>query len=162
VKLRLPQPMLLAFVLLLPLTVYSQTSSAITENQLTALVNSLDQAAKKGNIAGIIAPLSRDVKIKVSIVSPSNEEKVLTLTKSQYAFHTKTVLRQRLAYAYERKNTRFKIYEDGKTATVTSDVYETLTLKQGTVRAVSSEVAIVNLRGGKLFITSIDGRTRFY
>jgi hypothetical protein len=71
-------------------------------------------------------------------------------------------MRRRLAYTLVRKNTRFKIYEDGKTATVTSDIYETLTLREGALRAVSSEVATVNLRNGRLLFTSIETRTCLY
>ena len=141
----------------------AQSRDAITEAQLTALVNTVDSASRRGNINGVVATLAKDVKIKMSVVQPStNEEKVLSLTRDQFAVITRTVMRRRLAYSLVRKNTRFKIYEGGKTATVTSDIYETLTLKQGTLRGVSSEVAIVSLRDGRLLVTSIESRTRFY
>ena len=71
-------------------------------------------------------------------------------------------MRRRLAYQLERKNTQVRISNDGNTATVTSDLYESLTVQQGTLRAVSSEVAILTLREGKLVVTSLEGRTRFY
>jgi hypothetical protein len=148
--------------LVLPLIANAQTQNPITEAQLTAYVNLVDNAARKGNVNAVVATMARDVKIKVNVVSPNNQEKVGTLTRDQYAIVTRMLMRRRLAYTLVRKNTRFKIYEDGKTASVTSDVYETLTLKEGTLRTVSSEVAIVTLRNGRLLVTSVETRSRFY
>ena len=161
---RLQQSILLVFLfLVLPGMAYAQAQNEITESQLMGYVSSVDSASRKGNINAVVATLANDVKIKMSIVTPnSDQEKVVTLTKQQYAFNTRNVMRRRLAYSLVRKNTRFKIYEGAKAATVTSDIYETLTLKQGTLRAVSSEIAIVELRNGKLLVTSIESKTRFY
>lgn len=159
---------ILASCLLLALPVmsgtsYSQTRDAITESAVLAIINSVDRAARKGNVAGIVAPLAKDVKIKMTVSSPANPmEQVLNLTKEQYAFHTRRGLRLRLAYQLERKNTRVKIYDDGKTAIVIGDLYESLTIQQGTFRAVSTEVAILNLRNGRIIVTSIETNTRFY
>lgn len=144
-------------------TAYSQIQQPITESDVLALVSALDTASRKGNIPGIIAPLARDVKIKMTVSAPgSDQEQVLNLTKDQYALHTRRGMRRRLTYHLERKNTRIKIYDDNKTAMVTSDLYETLTIRQGTLRAVSSEVAILNLRNGRLLITSLEARMRIY
>lgn len=150
---------------LLVLPVSSPTSYAqsyvITESKVLSIINSVDRAARKGNVPAVLAPLAKDVKIKMTLVTPTGEQ-VLNLTKEQYAFHTRRGLRRRLAYQLERKNTRVKINEDGKTATVTGDLYETLTIQQGTLRGVSSETAIFNLRDGKIVVTSLESRTRFY
>jgi methionyl-tRNA formyltransferase len=70
-------------------------------------------------------------------------------------------MRRRIAYHAERKNMRIKIY-DAETATVTSELYETLKLRQGTIRAASSEVLFVGLRNGKLVITGMEYTGRFY
>jgi hypothetical protein len=55
-----------------------------------------------------------------------------------------------------------KLYDDNKTAMITSDLYETATAAQVKLRAVSSETAIVTLRDGKLVFISIESRMRFY
>ncbi|HEX6730978.1 MAG TPA: hypothetical protein VF074_13230 [Pyrinomonadaceae bacterium] len=144
-------------------TAYSQAPDSIIETETLAMLNAIDRAARKGNVAGIIAPLAKDIKIKMTISTPgSDKQQVLNLSKDQYAFLTRRALQRRIGYQYDRKNTRIKIYSDNKTAMVTSDVYETLTVRQGTVRAASSEVAIVSLRNGKPVITSLEARTRFY
>jgi hypothetical protein len=166
VKLRFLYPILI-FCLLLALpvmsgTVYSQ-SDAITESKVLAIVGSLDQAARKGSIAGLVGPLAKDIKIKMTVLSPPGAaDQVFNFSKEQYAFNTRRTLRQRLGYQLERKNTIVKISNEGKTAKVTSDVYETLTLQKGTLRGVSSEVAILSLRDGKIVVTSLESRTRFY
>ena len=111
----------------------------------------------------MVAPLESDVKIKMTLSPPGGaKEQVLNLNKEQFTYHTRRGLRRRLAYTLERKNTRVKIYDDNKTAMVTSDLYETMTIAQGTLRAVSSETAILTLRNGKLVVISIDARLRFY
>jgi hypothetical protein len=162
-RLHLQSILLAVLFLVLPVMASAQSQGEITEAQLTAYVNTVDSATRRGNVNGVVATMAKDVKIKTTVVLPStNEEKVLSLTRSQFATLTRNAMRRRLAYNLVRKNTRFKIYEGGKTATVTSDIYETLTLKEGTVRGVSSEVAIVNLRDGRLLVTSIEARLRIY
>ena len=157
----LAQPVM-PVVPLMAATSYSQSPAAITESQVLAVVNSIDRAARKGNIAGMIAPLARDVKIKMTITAPgSDQEHLLNLNKDQYALNTRQAMRRRLSYQLERKNTRVKIYDE-QTASVTSDLYEALTIRQGTLRGVSSEVAIMELRNGKIVITSVESRTRLY
>ena len=141
----------------------AQSQDVVTESDVMALINSLDKAARKGNVAAMVAPLASDVKIKMTIsTTGSAREQVLNLTKEQYTYLTRRGVRRRLAYTVDRKNTRVKLYDDNKTAMVTSDLYETLTVTQGTLRGVSSETAILTLRNGKLLITSIESRTRFY
>ena len=163
-KLRIHYLILFSCLLVvLPLTAsrsYSQSLTAITESDIQAMLDALDRAARKGNVAGMIAPLASDIKIKMSVLSPgSNREQVGTLTKEQYAFNLRQVMRRRLSYQFERKNTRIKIY-DAQTATVTSELYETLKLRQGTIRGSSSEVLYISLRNGKLVITASDARVR--
>lgn len=166
-KLRFPYLILVACLLLgfpvMSSTAYSQVQNEITESEILTMLNAVDRASRKGNIGGIVAPLASDVKIRMTVSTPqSPNEQVLSLTKAQYESNIRRVFRHRLAYHLERKNTRIKIYNDQKTAMVSSDMYETLTLRQGKLRAVSSEVSIVNLRNGKVVVTSIEARTRFY
>jgi hypothetical protein len=126
-------------------------------------MNSVDKATRKKNLAGMIAPLASDVKIKLAVSAPgSDKEQVVNLNKEQYVSVTRRTLRQRFTYTMDRKNTRVKLYDDNKTAMITSDLYETATAAQVKLRAVSSETAIVTLRDGKLVFISIESRMRFY
>ena len=166
-KPRLFSSMLLCCVLLvLPLSGNSYAQSqedGITESKVMELLNSVDKAARKGNVAGMAAPLASDVKMKVTVLTPgSDKEQVAHWTKEQYIFYTKRGLRRRLSYTLERKNTRVQIYNDNKTAMIVSDLYETLKIAQGTLRTVSSETAILNLRNGKIVVTSVETIMRLY
>ena len=163
-ELRLFSSMLFCCLLfVLPGLSAAQSQDVVTESDVMALLNSVDKAARKGSVAGMVAPLASDVKIKMTLSAPGgSKEQVLNLNKQQFTYHTRRGLRRRLAYTLDRKNTRVKIYDDNKTAMVTSDLYETMTIAQGTLRAVSSETAILTLRNGKLVVISIDARLRFY
>ena len=142
---------------------FAQSQDVITESDVLALMNSVDKATRKKNLAGMIAPLASDVKIKLAVSAPgSDKEQVVNLNKEQFTTVTKQTLRQRFTYTMDRKNTRVKLYDDNKTAMVTSDLYETATVAQVKLRAVSSETAIVTLRDGKLVFISIESRTRIY
>ena len=142
---------------------FAQSQDVITETDVLALMNSVDRATRKKNLTGMIAPLASDVKIKLAVsASGSDKEQVVNLNKEQFTDVTRRTLRLRFTYTLDRKNTRVKIYDDKKTAMVTSDLYETVTTARGKLRAVSSETAVVTLRDGKLVFISIESRMRFY
>lgn len=142
---------------------FAQSQDVITETDVLALMNSVDRATRKKNLAGMIAPLASDVKIKLAVsASGSDKEQVVNLNKEQFTDVTRRTLRLRFTYTLDRKNTRVKIYDDNKTAMVTSDLYETVTTARGKLRAVSSETAVLTLRDGKLVFISIESRMRFY
>ena len=141
---------------------YSQSLTSITESNILAMLNAADKAARKRNVAGMIAPMAPDCKIKMTVVDPkSDKEVVATVTKEQFAHNARLLMRRAVSYQLERKNVRIKIY-DATTATVTSELYETYKLRQGTLRASSTDVLYVSLRDGKVVITSNEMRTRFY
>ena len=153
---------LLAMLPLMPGTAQSQSLTAITESDIHAMLNATDRATRKGNVADMIAPLASDIKIKMSILNPgSDKEQEGTLTKEQFEFNARTNLRRRLAYKLERKNTQIKIYNE-QLAKVTSEVYEVFKMREGTLRASSSEVLYVTLRDGKLVITAAEVSMRVY
>ena len=147
---------------LTPSPTYSQSLTSITESDINAMLNGIERAAKKSNVAGMIAPFAPDIKIKLSMLNPgSDTEQQATLTKDQFAFNARKNMRRKLAYNFERKNTRIKIYDD-QTAMVTYDLYEAFKFREGTVRSSSSEVLFVGLRDGKLVITALESRIRVY
>jgi ribosome maturation protein Sdo1 len=144
-------------------TSYSQSEDAITETKAVAIINLMDRATRKRNVAEMVAPLTEDAKIRITIVNApkSAKEQVLSLTKQEYAYLTKQALRTRMGYQFERKNVRVKIYDES-TATVTSELYETFTIRRVMFRAVSSEVAFLSLKDGKIVVTAIEATMRFY
>ena len=141
---------------------FAQSPASINESDIHAMINAMDKAARKENVAGMIAPMADDVKIKLTVLKPESDKEVeATLTKEQFAHNARLMMRRKISYKFERKNIQIKIY-DATTAKVTSELYETLKLQEGTLRASSSEVLYVSLRDGKLVITSSETRTRIY
>lgn len=138
----------------------AQAQDSLTESQIMAIVNAADKAAKNKDINGVTANMAKDIQIKFIVDGPSPQEMSLNLEK--YIFHTKRAFSKRVAYTYDRRNTRVAISKDGQTATVNSTVYESYTTAQGTLRGVTSEVAVIKLRQGKPVVTYLAGRTRFY
>ena len=141
---------------------YAQSLTSITETDIHTMLNGIDRAARRGNVAGMIAPLAPDIKIKMRVLNPgSDQEEVGILTKDDYESRARNNMRRKLSYQVERKNTRIKIY-DNQTAMVTCEVYETLKMREGTLRSAASAVYFLALRDGKLVITSVDARMRVY
>jgi hypothetical protein len=160
--LRILLPCLLLVLPVMSRAVLAQTPDVITESKIMAIVDSIDRASRRGNLAGIASPLAKDVKIKWTISSPASpKEQVLYFNRDQFIFYTRQGLRKRTAYSLERKSTRVKIYDDGKSAAVIEEVYESISVPQGTLRGITSSVTTYSLRGGKILATSIDAKTRF-
>ncbi|HKE58173.1 MAG TPA: hypothetical protein VKB46_15780, partial [Pyrinomonadaceae bacterium] len=69
-KLRLPLSLAtcLACALLFTANAYGQTQTAITEEKVRAILNSLDKATKAKDLAGMLAPIATDVKIKYTYI----------------------------------------------------------------------------------------------
>ena len=162
-KLRVHYLILLSCLLMvLPVPSYSQSLTSITESDVQAMLDGMDKATTKGNVAGMIAPFASDIKIKMTVVNPkTNKEMEATITKEQYATNARRILGRKISYQFERKNTRIKIYNE-QLAEVTSEVYEMFKMREGTIRGASSEVLYVTLRDGKLLITSAEVRLRVY
>ena len=141
---------------------YSQSLTTLTENDVRAMLNQWDRAARKRDMAGIMAPIAKDVKLKIAITTPQTKgEQSGYLTREQYEFNIRHNLRVARSYKFERKNIKIKIYDDN-TAMVESELYETFTTGLGPVRGSTSEVLFVGLKDGKIVITSIDSRARVY
>ena len=152
-------------LVLLPLlasSVYSQPLTTLTEDDVRAMLNQWERAARKRDVAGIMAPLAKDVKLKIAITTPqSNGEQSGYMTREQYEFNVRHNVRVIRSYKLERKNLKIKIYEDN-TAMVESELYETFITRYGTLRASSSEVLFVGLKDGKVVVNSVDSRGRMY
>jgi hypothetical protein len=141
---------------------YAQSTDGITESKVLALLDSVDKATKKGNVAGMMVVLAKDAKITMTFPNPPvGDPRVLVFNKEQYALSTKLAISHRIEYEYSRNNARVTISKDRKTAMVISDVYESDVTANG-ARAVTSELDILSLRDGKILITSIEALVRFY
>lgn len=149
-------------LLTLPRVAYSQSEEAITESKALALIDAADRAARRKDVAGMMAPFASNATIKQTLPDPkTGQERVLTLNKEQFTNLLRQAVRVRFAYRLERKNSQVKIY-DRETAMVTSELYETFTVRRVTFRVASSEVYFLSLRDGKIVITGAESRARIY
>jgi hypothetical protein len=150
---------------LLPLLmtrVYAQESTTLTEKDIRTMLDQSDRAAEKGNVTRMMEPVSKDVKIKLAITTPqSNGEQTGYLTREKLESNFRQNMRLRRSYKIVRKNIKIKIYDDN-TAMVESELYETFTTRQGSLRSSASEVLFVSLKDGKVVIDNIDVRMRIY
>jgi Cft2 family RNA processing exonuclease len=161
VKLQLPSIILSCLLLaLLPLSgnSYPQAQTRITEGKILEILNSMDKAAKNKNIAGVVADMAKDIQIKL-IVEASGKAQEINLDLDKYIFYTRRGFRRRTTYVAERQNMHVTISGDGKTAMLTDDLYETVTMAEGTIQSVTAEIAIFKLGDdGHIAITSLEGR----
>jgi len=140
----------------------AQEPAKLTEKAIRAMLDQSDRAAEKGNVTRMMAPVAKDVKIKMAITTPqSNGEQVGYLTRDELESNSRHNMRLRRSYKIVRKNVKIKIYDDN-TAMVESELYETFTTRQGSLRSSATEVLFVSLKDGTVVINSIDVRMRVY
>jgi len=140
-----------------------QSPTTTTEQQVINILNSMDRAARRRDVAGMMAPLADDVKIRLTVsASNSNEKKVLSFTKEEYVHYTKIAFKGRFKYALERKNIKVQVYDDGKAALVTSALYESISTSRVVVRMVTSESLYLTESDGRLLVRSMESDSRLY
>ena len=149
----------LACALLFTANAYGQTQTAITEEKVRAILNSLDKATKAKDLAGMLAPIATDVKIKYTYILQDKQLEVKR-NRAQYEAVSKDFVREQYRYDCVRKNIQVKILEDGQSAIVTDDNHELRILYGRGVRWVASEVLIFYVKEGQIVITSKEGTIR--
>jgi hypothetical protein len=138
---------------------YAQTQTAITEEKVLAVLKSLDKATRAKNLAGMLAPIASDVKIKNTYILQAKQIEV-TRNRAQYESDVKSFVQEQYTYDCVRKSIQVKILDDGQSAIVTDDNQETRTLYGRGVRWVASEVLIFYVREGQIVMTSKEGTIR--
>lgn len=128
----------------------------ITEPQVTALLETLDHAARSSNTEALIIHFSDDCIITLEIPGPEGAHR-FRWNKEEYARELDEGYKETEDYAVERTETAIRIAPDGLSATVTATVTETMRARHRIIRAVSREVARLELREGRLVVTRLDG-----
>jgi hypothetical protein len=149
----------LAYALVFTVNAYAQTQTALTEEKVLAVLSSLDKATKAKNLAGMLAPVASDVKIKYTYILQDRQLQVKR-TRAQYEAGAKDFVREQYTYDCVRKNIQVKILGDGQSAIVTDDNHEIRTLYGRGVRWVASEVLIFYVKEGQIVLTSKEGTIR--
>ena len=138
---------------------YAQTPAAITEEKVLAVIAAMDKAARAAKVDDIAVHLADDVRIKMAVEFAGARQEV-EMDREEFISHTRRGFGKRAAYENRRQKTEVTISKDGQRAMVTSELFEKLTRAEGTVSAVSSEIYVFKLRGGKIVVTSYDASVR--
>ena len=124
----------------------------ITEQQVNALMEEMDRAANNNDVEAIMALLSEDVRLSVT-VEGFGQSQNLTFDREQYRAHLKQSLGMTNFYDYKRGYTVVKVEPDGQSAFVNAEITETAKIGDQTIGTVSIENSTLELEDGKLVIT---------
>jgi len=128
----------------------------ITEPQVQALLESLDQAARSLKTDALMAHFADDAVMTLEVPTPDGPQR-LRWNKTEYAKELDEGYKDAIDYTFERTETAIRIAPDGLSATVTATMVETLRTRDRLIRAVSRDKARLELRNGKLLVTRLDG-----
>lgn len=137
----------------------AQAQGAITEEKAVAVLAALDKAARAGKVEDIAPLFADEVQFKV-IVEAAGMRHEIEMDREKFISETRSGFAKRIAYEGKRHKTQVTISKDGQRAMVTSELFEKMTRREGTLSAISSEVYVLRLRGGKIVVTSYDATMR--
>lgn len=144
----------LAASLVCTFTLLQGCSSKISEQEVQSVIQAVDKAANDRSVKGILTHMADDVVVKL-ILTDGSQNKLYSLNRAQYAMLLEEGFKVAKEYEYGRKDTTISIAPDGKSAEVSSQTIETLTFPDGSQRSEAEETAILELRNGKVVITSV-------
>ncbi|HEY1403023.1 MAG TPA: hypothetical protein VGB05_02715 [Pyrinomonadaceae bacterium] len=124
----------------------------ITKEKIEAIISSLEEAAKKKEVAVFAAHLAPDMKYK----SQTGNNPVLNLSRTQYLEAMKRGFELALDYVYLRKSLTITITPDGQSATAHTETYEMLTMEQGTLAGHAVGLTTFKIYKGKILIDSVE------
>lgn len=149
--------------LLLAVCIFSfsgcSSDKKITESEVKDVLNKIELAAKNKDVDSIVANMSAKVTIKATITA-SGQTQTLMFNREQYRDFLKQAFAVGSDYTYSRQKTQVKVAPDGKSATVTDEVSESITVNGQVIRSVGTEAASFIRENGKLVISYLeaDGR----
>ena len=145
---------MLAASLVCTFTLLQGCSSKISEQEVQSVIQAVDKAANDRSVEGILTHMSDDVVVRL-ILTDGSKNKLYSLNRAQYAMFLEEGFKVAKEYEYGRKGTKISIAPDGKSAEVSSQTIETMTFPDGSQRSEAEETATLELRNGKVVITSV-------
>ncbi len=128
----------------------------LTEQDVLDVMNKMDTAAENKDSDALIANLSEKVQINATVTIIGKTPQSSTYTRDQYQNLLKGVFSAATNYLHERKNIQVKISSDGKTAIVTSELAESVTMDGQIIKSIETSVASFVKENGKLVVRFID------
>ena len=118
--------------------------TSITREAIEKMVDEFKDAVHARDIDSIAAQISPDAIIFITIDTPQGTQN-LRFGKDEYMAHLKEGWSQASHYDYEVKNLKIDISSDGQSATIESDIHESVGAQGMVVRTVTHENLAVEL-----------------
>ncbi|HEX8847761.1 MAG TPA: hypothetical protein VF791_24185 [Pyrinomonadaceae bacterium] len=151
-------PFALIALALLSSACSSRQKGPITRQQVLALLEEIDNAAKKRDVEGLASHFSRDAQLKVTIEGFGPGVQTLNFNREQYLDYSKQALDAMDAYDFKRGETVINIDADGQTAFVADESFETFTIRGQVMRSTARSMSTLKLEDGRLVITASESR----
>jgi malonyl CoA-acyl carrier protein transacylase len=126
--------------------------TAITRENVEAIVSGLEAAMKKKDLAVITAYLAPDMTYK----SQTANRSAIELNRAQFLEVMKLSLELTLDYVYLRKSLTVNVAPGGQSATAQTETFEMVTTAQGAVAGHSVGVITFKIYKGKVLISSME------
>jgi hypothetical protein len=132
--------------------------TAITEKDVKAIIHDVEQATKNKDIDGVIRHLAPFVVITVSGTSPDIPFSMnsIQLSRDQYKEELRKLFTKASRHDYRHENETITIREDGKAATVESDLIEYIVMGSKEIRSTTREKAVMEIIDGEIMVTVLD------
>ncbi len=131
------------------------TGDRITEQDIDKLLKYADKVIEDKDVEGVLSLIAGDALIGLKMPGPTGISR-LSLTKDEYKGYLVEAWEATSYYSYRRENVKVGISPDGKIATVTDTVIETIVLNGERYKTVTEEESILELRGSHILTTSIE------
>ena len=136
----------------------SQSSAKpITVEQVQGMLDGIDAARRRGDVAGILNYLVPDAVIEAEYQLPQGM-RFRRFNKNEYAAYLRTAGAQ--AADFRRERTQIVLAPAQDQAEVASTVYETISIDGTPLKGVTRSKALVEMRDGRLQITMVRGVTK--
>lgn len=130
--------------------------AAMSERQILYVIESMDQAAKRKDVEGLVRHFAKDVRF--DIIMPDGRR--FRGNKKEYEKLVRSTFAQVSDYQLERSNTRVSIGETEPKANVSLSVRESMKVRGQWVHTVTDYDSIFEVRNGEVRLTEISGEGR--
>lgn len=129
--------------------------SIITESDVQAIMKEVGIANLNKDIIAIEKHMAPFVVINIEMETPAGLSRI-QMSRDQYISELKKVFSGTTQYDYKQENTIIRIRDDGKTATVETDVFEHIVLNGIEGRTITHEIAVLEIVNGHIVVTILD------
>lgn len=151
-------PLVILLTLALGASVFScsrPSATFITESEVRSIMDSVEAATLEKDIDGVVEHMARDVIINVTVDTPFGPQRQ-RLTREEFREQTRKGWAMAGQYDYRREKEGISIAEDGLTATVRTDIRETMTIQGRRVRTTTRETATLAVVDGRILVTALE------